>query len=581
MYNEDELIAAANRWNSSDPHPPTKALGQLIIDEGNLARINEHFGSRLDFGTAGLRGEMGPGPNRMNHATVRRAAYGFAKHLIAQGEETSSRGIVIGFDARHGSREFAVETAQVCGALGIASFLYEECQPTPIVAHAIKYLGAAGGVIVTASHNPPKDNGYKVYWSNGAQIISPHDKEISRYIDEVDQVSDIAVEPMDKLLSNRTVQSVPPSVREAYFEEIMAERVGQAGDSIKIVYTAMHGVGFKTMAEALTTAGFEALHPVSAQVQPDPDFPTVAFPNPEEEGAMDLALETALQVDADIILANDPDADRLCVGLRTTGDQYRVLTGNEVGTLIGDELLRKKCQGDGDLVATTIVSSQLLGKLATQYGADYRETLTGFKWLANAAIEKESQGGRFLFGFEEALGYSVGPVVRDKDGISVALVLCDLVAELKASNQSLLDRLLEIYRVHGVHASAQHSIKLPGASGRAEIEQMMTDLRAQPPESVGAYRVVKRIDYQEKQVWSDGTVTPSEENMPTSNVLGFYLEDGTRILARPSGTEPKIKFYFESVVSISDDDALEVGESQAQQHLDDIMRSFLGQVMPT
>ena len=184
------------------------------------------------------------------------------------------------------------------------------------------------------------------------------------------------------------------------------------------------------MAEALTTAGFEALHPVSAQVQPDPDFPTVAFPNPEEEGAMDLALETALQVDADIILANDPDADRLCVGLRTTGDQYRVLTGNEVGTLIGDELLRKKCQGDGDLVATTIVSSQLLGKLATQYGADYRETLTGFKWLANAAIEKESLGGRFLFGFEEALGYSVGPVVRDKDGISVALVLCDLVAEL-------------------------------------------------------------------------------------------------------------------------------------------------------
>jgi len=293
MYNEDELLAAANRWNSSDPHPPTRALGQLIIDSGDLDRIHEHFGTRLDFGTAGLRGEMGPGPNRMNHATVRRAAFGFAKHLIAQGNALSDKGIVIGFDARHGSKEFASETAQVFGALGLSSYLYDECQPTPIVAHAIKYLGAAGGVIVTASHNPPKDNGYKVYWNNGAQIVSPHDQEISRYIDEVDQVSEITIEPLVDLVKAGLVKPVPISVRTAYFDEIMGERVGCGAVPIKIVYTAMHGVGFQTMKEALDAAGFNDLHPVSEQVEPDPDFPTVAFPNPEEDGAMDLALKTA------------------------------------------------------------------------------------------------------------------------------------------------------------------------------------------------------------------------------------------------------------------------------------------------
>ena len=578
MQNRTALIEAAKRWNDAEPHPPTRALGKLIVDGADFAQISEHFGRRLDFGTAGLRGEMGPGPNRMNHSTVRRAAYAFAKHLISCDEDALKKGVVIGFDARHGSREFAVETAQVCGALNLPCFLYDDHQPTPIVAHAIKHLCTAGGVIVTASHNPPKDNGYKVYWGNGAQIIGPHDHDISRNIDEVVSVSDIPIKPLDELMKIGLVKAVPAEVRSAYFREIMAERVSANGATIKIVYTAMHGVGYQTMQEALSKAGYEQLFPVEAQVEPDPNFPTVAFPNPEEDGAMDLSLVTAKSIDADLILANDPDADRLCVGIRSSTGNYRLLSGNEVGILIGDQLLRKKCQGFQDLVATTIVSSQLLGKLASHYGADYRETLTGFKWLANAAIEKESAGGRFLFGFEEALGYSVGPVVRDKDGVSVALVLCDLVAELKASGASLFDRLLEIYRVHGVHASAQHSIKLPGASGRAEIAQMMTTLRSQPIEAVGDLSVVKRIDYQKQTVWERGSNRDYENSMPISNVLAFYLEDGTRILARPSGTEPKIKFYFESVVAVSAQESLAQGESLAQTHLKEVMQAFLAGV---
>lgn len=580
MQNRSALVEAAKRWNDAEPHQPTRALGKLIVDGGDFDQINEHFGRRLDFGTAGLRGEMGPGPNRMNHSTVRRAAYAFAKHVISWEKDALNTGIVIGFDARHGSREFAIETARVCGALNLPCFLYDDHQPTPIVAHAIKHLGAAGGVIVTASHNPPKDNGYKVYWGNGAQIIGPHDRDISRNIDEVASVLDIPTKQLEDLMKMGLVKTVPVEVRDAYFSEIMAERVSADGATINIVYTAMHGVGYQTMQEALLKAGYDQFFPVETQVEPDPDFPTVAFPNPEEDGAMDLALGKAKSIDADVILANDPDADRLCVGIRSSTEHYRLLSGNEVGILIGDQLLRKKCQGFQDLVATTIVSSQLLGKLANHYGADYRETLTGFKWLANAAIEKEAGGGRFLFGFEEALGYSVGPVVRDKDGVSVALVLCDLVAELKASGATLLDRLLEIYRVHGVHASAQHSIKLPGASGRAEIAQMMMTLRNQPIETVGDLSVVKRIDYQEQTVWEQGSNRDYENSMPTSNVLAFYLEDGTRILARPSGTEPKIKFYFESVVSISAQESLAQGESLAQTHLKEVMQAFLACVNP-
>lgn len=575
MSNDADLIASAQTWVDSDPHRATQVLGQRLVDAGDVEVIREHFGQRLSFGTAGLRGEMGPGPNRMNHSTVRRAAYAFAQHLIDENTNVKELGIVIGFDARHGSQEFAHETACVFGALDIPSYVYDACQPTPVIAHAITHLGAAGGVIVTASHNPPKDNGYKVYWGNGAQIVPPHDLRIGALIDQVTSISDIAVADLEALRQSGVVREVTPDVRSAYFEEILAERVSDKSVDLRIVYTAMHGVGYLTIKEALTRAGYQDLHPVEQQVEPDPEFPTVAFPNPEEPGAMDLAIETAQKVDADLVIANDPDADRLCVGLKNENGSYRLLSGNEVGILIGDELLRKKCSGDSDLVATTIVSSQLLSKLATAYGSDFEETLTGFKWLANAAIEKERSGGRFLFGFEEALGYSVGSVVRDKDGVSVAVVLCDLASELKAKDESLLNRLRDIYLTHGVHFSAQHSIKLPGASGRRQIEEMMSGLRSNPPVSIGPLSVETLMDYEKKQVIRAGVTQALAGSMPPSNVLAFYLDDGTRILARPSGTEPKIKFYFEVKVELESTQSLEEGEDNARLHLASIQNDFL------
>ncbi len=575
MSNDSDLIASAQRWIDADPHRPTQVLGQKLLDAGDLEVIREHFGQRLSFGTAGLRGEMGPGPNRMNHSTVRRAAYAFARHLIQEDTNVKELGIVIGFDARHGSQEFATETACVFGALDIPSYVYDACQPTPVIAHAITHIGAAGGVIVTASHNPPKDNGYKVYWGNGAQIVPPHDLRIGEFIDQVCTVSDIAIADLDTLKRAGVVRSVNPLVRAAYFEEILAERVNEKNADLRLVYTAMHGVGYLTVKEALTRAGYDDFHPVEQQVEPDPEFPTVAFPNPEEPGAMDLAIETAQKVDADLIIANDPDADRLCVGLRHENGSYRLLSGNEVGILVGDELLRKKCSGDSDLVATTIVSSQLLSKLAQQYGADFEETLTGFKWLANAAIDKERSGGRFLFGFEEALGYSVGSVVRDKDGVSVALVLCDLASELKAKDETLLHRLRDIYLTHGVHFSAQHSIKLPGASGRTQIEEMMSGLRSNPPRLIGSLSVETMMDYQDRKVTRGPSTQPLAGSMPPSNVLAFYLNDGTRILARPSGTEPKIKFYFEVKVELKPTESLAEGEGNARLHLASIQENFL------
>ena len=521
MVNETEILSSAKKWIGSDPHRPTQLLGQAILESGEIDVIKEHFGSRLQFGTAGLRGEMGPGPNRMNHATVRRAAYAFAKHLINENTNVAQAGIVIGFDARHGSRAFAEETACVFGSLGLPSYLYDTSEPTPVIAHAITFLNAAGGVIVTASHNPPKDNGYKVYWGNGAQIIPPHDRKISELIDSVDSIDEIKVGDLDEFRSEGVVKSVDPEVKSSYFDEILDQRVASKSTDLSVVYTAMHGVGFETMKIALNMAGYMNINPVEKQVHPDPEFPTVAFPNPEEKGAMDLALETARAVDADLVIANDPDADRLCVGVKQAEGNYRLLTGNEVGVLIGDELLRHKCVGSSDLVATTIVSSQLLGKLAQQYGADFRETLTGFKWLANAAIEKENEGGRFLFGFEEALGYSVGPVVRDKDGISVALILCDLASALKSNGQTLLDRLREIYLVHGVYVSSQHSITLPGATGREKIAAMMEGLRTSPPTSVGRLTVETRIDYQQQSVVTQDGLRPLDVSMPVSNVLAI------------------------------------------------------------
>lgn len=567
MMTDEEILQLARAWNEAEPSMATKSMGAEVLRSNDLESIRDHYGERLKFGTAGLRGRMGPGPNRMNMLTVRRAAIAFVRHVKECENNRQDISLVVGFDARYGSHDFARETARVFGTFGVKTFLYQQYETTPMVAFAITALGAQGGVIVTASHNPPSDNGYKVYWSNGAQIIPPHDVLISEQIDGIEGMIDVEIDDFEDLVSRELICEVPSSVRADYFDRIFAERVCPSQDEISVVYTAMHGVGFETMKSALNRRGGVNLIPVTAQVEPDPDFSTVAFPNPEEDGAMDMAIDVARQNDGDVIFANDPDADRLCVAVPESDGDYRVLTGNEVGSIVGDELLRYRDVSQSDLVATTIVSSRLLQKIARHYGVDYQDTLTGFKWLANAAIQKESTGGRFIFGYEEALGYSIGPVVRDKDGISVALILSDLIAALKSKGQTLLDRLTELYRIHGVHMTRQKSLTLTGSAGRAQIEYVMNTLRTEQPRQFSNLNVVSCIDYQTRSMVIGDTTSPLTTSLPVSNVLEYALDEGSRILVRPSGTEPKIKFYFESVVPMSESENLSTAEANAQAQL--------------
>lgn len=541
--------AIALRWLADDPDPVTRAATQALLDAPDPTALEDAFGQMLRFGTAGIRGPLGPGPNRMNRALIQRVSAGFGRHLLSV---FSGGSVVIGFDARHGSRAFADDTARVLKGLGIKVFLDDTPRPTPCLAFAVKHLGCIGGVMVTASHNPPADNGYKVYWADAAQIIPPHDTAIAAQIDAIPDLQHV------RLADDGAIDPIPAAVWTAYAAEVDALRCYTGPTALKIVYTAMHGVGQDTVLETLARNGYTDVHPVAAQGTPDPDFPTVAFPNPEEPGALDLALAEAEKVGADVILANDPDADRLAAAI-PTADGWRVLSGNELGALIGADRLQHAPHGDNPLVATTVVSSQLLSKLAAAADVTCAHTLTGFKWIATTAM---AHPGRFLFGYEEAIGYSVGEVVRDKDGVSAALVFCDVLARAKAAGRTALDLLADIYRTHGVHRSAQHSVRLPGAEGAEKITAMMAALRAEPPTEIAGQAVTAVVDF-----------AHDDTGLPPTNLLRFTCADGSRVLARPSGTEPKIKFYFEVVGPLGT--SLAEGEAAADARLQALMDDFV------
>ena len=415
-----DLVEAATRWLEEDPDPDTRAELSALIAAGDTDDLADRFGARLQFGTAGLRGALGAGPNRMNRVMVRRAAAGLAHYLLDQVPGAAEAGVVIGCDARHKSDVFAEDTAAVLAGAGSRALLLPPQLPTPLLAFAVRHLGCAAGVMVTASHNPPADNGYKVYLGDGAQIVPPADVEISAAIDAVGPLSTVPLASLDDLLVTRLGNDIVEAFQRA---EVALSLVPTARD-VSIVYTAMHGVGRDQVVGVLAQAGFPPLHIVAAQADPDPDFPTVAFPNPEEPGALDLALGRGGPRKPDVLIASDPDADRLGAAI-PDGDGYRALRGDEIGMLLGDHVLRHT-SGSDRLVATTVVSSTMLSKMAAAAGVHYAETLTGFKWIARAALDRP--GTRFVFGYEEALGFLVGDVVRDKDGISAALVLAELTA---------------------------------------------------------------------------------------------------------------------------------------------------------
>jgi phosphomannomutase len=534
---------AAEAWLSEDPDPKTAHELRVLIqhaDNGDAKaqrELHESFNGHLEFGTAGLRGVLGPGPQKMNRVLVRKVSAGLAAYLNANVPDAKTRGVLIGHDARHNSRVFAEDTARVLAGAGIKALLAPRPWPTPTTAWAVTATNAVAGVMVTASHNPPEYNGYKVYWQNGAQIIPPHDTGIAAEIGKVGRSDEL---PMPPLTDNHIVH-LDETLHDRYIAAVVALRAQPKLDGSKLViaYTPLHGVGAPSVEPAMKQAGFPDVHTEPSQREGHPDFPTVKFPNPEEKGAMDRVLALAAKVKADVVLANDPDADRLCVAV-PDGGAYKLLTGDQVGALLADYLLEVGPK-DKRMVATTVVSSQLLSYLAKQTGADYRETLTGFKWIGNAAIEFEkSTGGRFVMGYEEALGYSVGPLVRDKDGVSACVIFAELVAWNRTKNRTVLEHLDDIYRRVGLFVTEQVSLTKPGSEGIAEIKAAMQRFRAEPPKDVAGFAVEQVVD-----------LSRGEGGLPPSDVLVFKLAGGRRIIMRPSGTEPKLKSYYEVRVDVA------------------------------
>jgi phosphomannomutase len=513
----------AKKWLEAEPDEDIRVELQQLID-GSNEELEERFSGRLLFGTAGLRAQVGAGPMRMNRLVVQQAAAGLVDYLLRTVEGAAEAGILIGFDARRKSDVFALDTARVAAARGMKALLLPSVFPTPVLAWNISRLGVAAGVMVTASHNPPQDNGYKVYLGSGAQIVPPHDELISDAIESFDATSiELAseVSPLIQILGNECIDE--------YIKWLPSVRLCRDVPRIKVAYTAMHGVGGDTALRAFASAGFDQPVVVASQQEPDGSFPTVSFPNPEEPGAMDLVIDLARQSGAAIALANDPDADRLGVAIPITGDssgEWRLLRGDEIGWLLGDHILRHT-HGDDRLVVTTLVSSSLLGKMAHKHGVVFEETFTGFKWIADAAMKRSDK--RLVFAYEQALGYLVADQPLDKDGISAALVMTEIAALAVHDGVTVQQRLDQIAAEYGQHVTAELSIKMSPSDGAAVVEE----LRANPPVMIGGRQVV------------------GVEDFPEANLLRLWLDEvggrGVRLQIRPSGTEPKVKLYGEAV----------------------------------
>jgi phosphomannomutase len=573
-----DLQESARRWMAEDPDPETRAELAGILERGDQRELAERFGSRLEFGTAGLRGILGAGPNRMNRVVVLRTTAGLAAYLNANVPDVGRRGVVIGYDGRKLSPQAAEDAAAVLAGAGIPALVFRRFAPTPLTAFAVRHLNAAAGIMITASHNPAEYNGYKVYWGNGAQIIPPHDGGISAAIEAVGPVTDIPRLGEHEAHARGLHRWLGEDVEGAYLEAVAKLSIAEGGrDRVTIVYTPMHGVGGELAVRALSQAGFNRVHVVEEQMDPDPNFPTVRFPNPEEPGAMDLALALAARVKADLVIANDPDADRLAVAVRR-GEKTVQLTGNQLGVLMAGHLLLRDPRPPGDrLVITTIVSSPMLGRMARDLSVRYDEVLTGFKWIANRAMELEARTGtRFVFGYEEALGYSVSTVCRDKDGIGAAAVVAEMAADAKERGTDLLGDLEELYRRFGVHVSRQHSVTMPGSEGQERIRTTMARFRERPPASVGELPVEVVRDYQRGVAIRGGTEEALE--LPRSNVLAWELGGGSRITLRPSGTEPKIKFYFDLRETVRPGESVVEAEARAGARLDVLQAAFLALV---
>ena len=552
--------------NSSISQEDKDNIKELL--NSNEKELIDAFYKDLDFGTGGLRGIMGTGPNRMNKYTVGMATQGLSNYLLSAfpNEEIS---VAIAHDSRINSRFFAETAAAVFSANGIKVYLFNDLRPTPQLSFAIRHLKCKSGIVLTASHNPKEYNGYKVYWDDGAQIITPHDTNIIQEVRKIKDFNDVRFEKNEAL-----VEILDDSIDTAYLDAVHAQSLSpesiEKHNDISIVYSPIHGTGITMVPQMLEKLGFKNVHIVDEQSSPDGNFPTVVYPNPEEQEAMTLALKKAKEVNADLVMATDPDADRVGIAVKNTEGQFQLLNGNQTGALIVYYLCRKWHENgklDGNqFIVKTIVTTELIGEIAKKFNITYYDTLTGFKYIAGIIRELEGKE-TFIGGGEESYGYMIGDFVRDKDAVASCSILAEMTAWAKDQGMSMYELLIEISREFGLYHEQLVSLTKKGKEGAEEINQMMKSFRTTPPETLGGFKIVKIIDYQESIESDFISGIKKDINFPKSNVLQLYTEDGTKISMRPSGTEPKIKFYFSTHKKLIDSKDFETEMQTLAKHI--------------
>ncbi|WP_026579994.1 phospho-sugar mutase [Bacillus sp. SB47] len=564
------------RWkNKENLDSELKSL--LLEAEGNEKELEDCFYKKLEFGTAGMRGEIGPGPNRMNVYTVRKASAGLAAYIGANGKEAKKRGVVIAYDSRHKSPEFAMEAAKTLAENGVQTYVFDELRPTPELSFAVRELDAFAGIVITASHNPPEYNGYKVYGEDGAQLPPADADKLIGYVNAIENELEIEAGDEAALTEKGLIQIIGEEIDQAYLDKLTSISVNPdlaKETEVKVIFTPLHGTANKSVRRGLKALGYEHVTVVPEQELPDPDFSTVSSPNPEEHAAFEYAIRLGEEKGADILIGTDPDADRLGVAVKDQEGRYAVLTGNQTGALLLHYLLSQKQQKgtlpDNGVVLKTIVTSEMGRDIAASFGLDTIDTLTGFKFIGEKIKQFEASGEyAFQFGYEESYGYLIGDFARDKDAVQAALLAVEVCAFYKKQGKSLYDGLLELYQLFGFYREGLKSLTLKGKEGAEQIAAILSTFREQPPLSIAGKDVVSAEDY------LTGERTLLKENktetidLPTSNVLKYFLEDGSWFCLRPSGTEPKVKFYF-AVKGPTNEDS----EALLHQLTDEVMKKI-------
>lgn len=563
------ILEKAKQWTQPPFDKQTRQQVQQLID-ARSEELTDAFYRDLEFGTGGLRGVMGPGTNRVNRYTIAIATQGLCNYIKKCGVENPKAAIA--FDCRYDSAEFAKTTAEVFAANGITAYLFESLRPTPELSFAVRELGCTTGVVVTASHNPPEYNGYKVYWNDGGQIVAPHDRNIIAEVRKIEGMEQVNTDPDDAL-----IHLIGEEMDRTYLDAIRGLYLlndAKASADLKVVFTSLHGTAFKLVPDAVKEAGFTQLQLVEEQNNPDPEFSTVQSPNPEEHEALTMALEQGEKTGADIILGTDPDADRVGIAVRNLQGELELLNGNQAASVLIYYLLEKwkeQCKFKGsEFICKTVVTSDLLGAIARDFGVVTYETLTGFKYIADMIAQKEGEE-TFIGGGEESYGYLVGDLVRDKDAVISSVMLCEAAAWAKSRGSSFYELLLEIYARFGCYRESLISVTRKGRQGAKEIKALMDELRQNPPQELGGVSVVLRKDFEKQEVLNLEAGQREPIGLPKSNVLQFVLADGSKITARPSGTEPKIKFYFSLKAPLSDASEFEKVWNELGQRTEDIV----------